>query len=76
MIHSERMSRVDHAWLRMDNDANLIALTDRFTPTALKDRARPERKEQTVKLKGTTSGLEGIPIGALTRDRSRRSHGR
>jgi hypothetical protein len=44
------------------------ALDGKQRETALKDRARPERKEQTVKLKGTTSGLEGIPIGELTRD--------
>jgi diacylglycerol O-acyltransferase len=25
-IHSERMSRVDHAWLRMDNEANLMMI--------------------------------------------------
>jgi WS/DGAT/MGAT family acyltransferase len=25
-VHSERMSRVDHAWLRMDNDVNLMMI--------------------------------------------------
>jgi hypothetical protein len=35
---------------------------------ALLDKARPERQEQTVKLTGRTSGLEGIPLTELTRD--------
>jgi hypothetical protein len=30
--------------------------------------SRPERKEQTVKLSGRKSGLEGIPVGTLSRD--------
>jgi hypothetical protein len=35
---------------------------------ALLDKARPERKEATVKLTGKKTGLEGIPMTELTRD--------
>jgi len=44
------------------------ALDGKQRQAALKERGRPERKEQTVKLKGTTNGLEGIPMGELARD--------
>ena len=43
-------------------------MAELFLEAALKERARPERKEQTVKLKGSTSALEGIPMSDLTRD--------
>jgi hypothetical protein len=43
-------------------------LDGRQRKLALLDKARPERKEQTVKLSGKNSGLEGIPMTELTRD--------
>jgi hypothetical protein len=35
---------------------------------ALRDRARPERGTETVRLKGVTTGLEGIPLSELSAD--------
>ena len=40
---------------------------------ALVERARPERKEQTIKLTGKKSGLDGIPLTELARDQRERS---
>lgn len=44
------------------------ALDGKQRQLALLEKARPERKEQTVKLTGKKSGLEGIPVSALSRD--------
>lgn len=44
------------------------ALDGKQRQAALKERGRPERKEQTVKLKGAAGAIEGLPIGDLTRD--------
>ena len=44
------------------------ALDGKQRKLALVDKARPERKEQTVKLTGRKIGLEGIPITELARD--------
>jgi hypothetical protein len=44
------------------------ALDGKQRKIALLEHSRPERKEQTVKLTGKTSGLEGISVSELTRD--------
>ena len=44
------------------------ALDGKQRELALLDKARPERKEETIKLKGKKSGLEGIPLTELTHD--------
>lgn len=44
------------------------ALDGRQRQMALRDKSRPERREQTVKLTGKTSGLDGVPVGELSRD--------
>ena len=56
-------------WFQAKRANELFAALDgKQREAALKDKGRPERKEQTVKLKGTETGLEGIPISELTRD--------
>jgi hypothetical protein len=56
-------------WFQAKRANELFAALDgKQRQAALKDRARPERKEKTVQLKGSTNGLEGIPMGELTRD--------
>ena len=44
------------------------ALDGKQRKLALVERARPERKEQTIKLTGKKSGLDGIPLTELARD--------
>jgi hypothetical protein len=44
------------------------ALDGKQRTIALREHGRPERKENTVKLTGKKSGLEGIPVADLTRD--------
>jgi hypothetical protein len=44
------------------------ALDGKQRKLALLDKARPERKEQTIKLTGKKTGLEGIPLTELARD--------
>jgi len=44
------------------------ALDGKQRKLALLDQARPERKSDTVKLTGKTSGLAGLPASELTRD--------
>ena len=44
------------------------ALDGKQRKMALVERARPERKEQTIKLTGKKSGLDGIPLTELARD--------
>jgi hypothetical protein len=44
------------------------ALDGKQRKLALLNHARPERKEETVKLSGKTSGLAGIPVSELSRD--------
>jgi hypothetical protein len=56
-------------WFQAKRANELFAALDgKQRESALKQRGRPERKEQTVKLKGTATGLEGIPLADLTRD--------
>lgn len=44
------------------------ALDGKQRKIALLEKARPERKEETIKLTGKTSGLEGIPVSELAKD--------
>ncbi len=44
------------------------ALDGKQRKLALLDKARPERKEETIKLTGKKAGLEGIPLTELARD--------
>jgi hypothetical protein len=44
------------------------ALDGKQRKIALLEKSRPERKEQTIRLTGKTSGLEGIPVSELARD--------
>jgi hypothetical protein len=44
------------------------ALDGKQRKLALLNHGRPERKEDTVKLTGKTSGLDGIPVAELARD--------
>lgn len=44
------------------------ALSGKQREVALLPHSRPERKEQTIKLTGKTTGLEGIPLTELSRD--------
>src|SRR5687768_8460348 len=44
------------------------ALDGKQRKLALLDKARPERKEQTIKLSGKKAGLDGIPLTELSRD--------
>ena len=44
------------------------ALDGKQRKMALLEKGRPEKKEQTIKLSGKTSGLEGIPLTELSRD--------
>jgi Protein of unknown function (DUF3500) len=44
------------------------ALDGKQRQMALLEKSRPERREQTVKLTGKVSGLDGIPVSELTRD--------
>jgi hypothetical protein len=50
------------------------ALDGKQREVALLERARPERKEQTVKLTGKKSGLEGIPVSSLSHDQKELVH--
>jgi hypothetical protein len=44
------------------------ALDGKQREIALRTKARPERKTETVKLTGKTTGLDGIPVSELTHD--------
>ena len=50
------------------------ALDGKQRTAALKDNPRRERKTATVALKGSTEGLEGLPIGELSADQKELAH--
>jgi len=50
------------------------ALDGKQQETALKAQPRGERKTKTVELKGSTDGLEGLPIGDLSNDQKELAH--
>jgi len=50
------------------------ALDSKQRQAALLEHSRPERKEQTVKLTGKKSGLDGIPVNSLSRDQKELVH--
>jgi hypothetical protein len=56
-------------WYQAKRANELFAALDgKQRNIALRDKARPERKEETVKLSGKTNGLDGIRVGDLSHD--------